>query len=80
MDVLDTTHAAREEEMAWISEELNAVKEEKDTLIKKLLWEVETLRKSRNARFQFCNSVIAELESCVRSMEQENMELRQQVN
>jgi hypothetical protein len=47
MDVLDTTHAAREEETARISEELRAVKEEKDALIIKLQGEVDTLRQSR---------------------------------
>jgi S-adenosylmethionine:tRNA-ribosyltransferase-isomerase (queuine synthetase) len=44
MDVLETTHAARESETARISAELNAVKEEKDSQIRSLLREVETLR------------------------------------
>jgi hypothetical protein len=33
MDVLDTTQMAREEDTARISEELEAVKQEKDALI-----------------------------------------------
>jgi hypothetical protein len=44
MDVLETTHAARESETVRISAELNAVKEEKDSQIRSLLREVETLR------------------------------------
>jgi hypothetical protein len=36
MDVLETTHAARESKTARISSELSAVKDEKDTQIRNL--------------------------------------------